>query len=103
MTDATKSPNHPTQYNKLTDGHTADMRKVDDILERLQAPLPAERGHKVEEEKLGCYTRHRTEGEDEKETKLDIPQVELEDDFSGCFGGMIGETGECGGDGDGDY
>ena len=75
MTDATKSPNHPTQYDKVTgddeDGHKADMRKVDDILELLRAPLQAERGHKVEEEKLGCYTRHRTEGKDEKE--LDIP------------------------------
>ena len=74
----------------------ADMREVIDILERLQV----ERGHKVEEEKLGWYMRHRKEGEDDKETKLDIPQVELGDDFSGCFGGMIGEIGECGGDGD---
>ena len=72
-----------------------DMRAVCDLIERMQN----ERGHKVEGEVLGWYTRHRCEEGDGKETKLDVPQVELGNDFSGCWGGIIGEEGEvCGGD-----
>eukprot|EP00518_Triparma_eleuthera_P010939 CAMPEP_0182474806 /NCGR_PEP_ID=MMETSP1319-20130603/26307_1 /TAXON_ID=172717 /ORGANISM="Bolidomonas pacifica, Strain RCC208" /LENGTH=398 /DNA_ID=CAMNT_0024675737 /DNA_START=92 /DNA_END=1285 /DNA_ORIENTATION=+ len=69
-----------------------DMRAVCDLIE-------AHRGedHDAGAEQLGWYNRHRCEKEGE--TKLDVKQHELEDDFGGCIEGMWG--GEvCAGEGD---
>ena len=69
-----------------------DMRAVCSLIEESNGD-----GYDVKSEGLGWYHRHRCEKEGE--TKLDVKQHELEDDFGGCMEGMwAGEV--CTADGD---
>ena len=69
----------------------ADMYEVIDLCESAQKEL----GHEKKEEALAWYLRHRCEKEGE--TKLDLPQVEIAEDFAEC--GLFG----CEDKGSGDY
>jgi tRNA-dihydrouridine synthase 1 len=64
-----------------------DMNAVIDACEVEQA----KRGLDSKDEDLAWYLRHRCEKEGE--TKLDLPQIELVDDFSECGCGMWGDDG----------
>jgi len=84
----------PEARTAMHESHSnEDMVKVCDLIEKNYGEKYDKSG-----EELGWYNRHRCEKEGE--TKLDFKQVELDEDFGGCFGGMLGENAECGG---GDY
>jgi len=68
----------------------ADMYEVIDKCEKMQKLMRHDKGT----EELSWYLRHRCEKEGE--TKLDLPQIEIAEDFAEC--GIFGDAAEATGD-----